>query len=129
MFKRIDHIEIVPSQLQRTIDFYTSILGFKLKSRNVVNAPPLEEIVYLVLGDTMVELLKFSQPSLPYPVTAVPPIGYHSLALEVDDMEASIGYLRDHGVEVTWGPAKLPTSRRAEIRDPDGLPIELRQWF
>jgi 4-hydroxyphenylpyruvate dioxygenase-like putative hemolysin len=32
MFKRIDHVEIVPADLQRTINFYTTILGFTLKA-------------------------------------------------------------------------------------------------
>jgi glyoxylase I family protein len=129
MFKRIDHVEIVPADLQRTIDFYTNILGFTLKSGHGVKAPPLEEVVYLTLGDTMVELLRFSQPGTPPTTASVPPVGYHLLALEVDDMAASVQYLRERGVVISWGPTDLPTSRRAEIQDPDGLPIELRQWL
>jgi hypothetical protein len=43
-------------------------------------------------------------------------------------MEAAITYLRDHGVYVTWGPIDLGISIRAEITDPDGLSIELREW-
>jgi len=31
-------------------------------------------------------------------------------------------------VEITWGPITLGKSKRAEIKDPDGLSIELRQW-
>jgi glyoxylase I family protein len=31
-------------------------------------------------------------------------------------------------VPITWGPVNLGDSRRAEIHDIDGLPIELRQW-
>ena len=129
MFKRIDHVEIVPADLQRTINFYTAILGFTLKSLHSVKAPPLEEVAYLTLGDTMVELLRFSQPGAPLPAAPVPPVGYHLLALEVDDMEASVQYLRERGVAITGGPVDLPTSKRAEIQDPDGLPIELRQWL
>jgi glyoxylase I family protein len=36
--------------------------------------------------------------------------------------------LRQKGVEAAWGPVKRPDYARAEIRDPDGNPIELRQW-
>ena len=32
------------------------------------------------------------------------------------------------GVGAAWGPVKRPDYARAEIRDPDGNPIELRQW-
>jgi len=28
-----------------------------------------------------------------------------------------------------WGPMKRAEYARAEIRDPDGNPIELRQWY
>jgi hypothetical protein len=31
-------------------------------------------------------------------------------------------------VEAAWGPMKRPDYARAEIRDPDGNPIE-RQWM
>jgi catechol 2,3-dioxygenase-like lactoylglutathione lyase family enzyme len=32
MFKRIDHVEIVTDQLERTVQFYTEILGFTVKT-------------------------------------------------------------------------------------------------
>ena len=50
------------------------------------------------------------------------------MAIEVDDMDRAIEYLKSKGVSVSWGPVTLGTSKRAEIKDPDGLSIELRQW-
>jgi glyoxylase I family protein len=50
------------------------------------------------------------------------------MAIEVDDMDEAIEYLKGKGVEVLREPVKIGTSRRAEIKDPDGLSIELRQW-
>ena len=32
MFKRIDHVEIVTNQLDQTVQFYTEVLGFRVKS-------------------------------------------------------------------------------------------------
>jgi cold shock CspA family protein len=32
MFKRIDHVEIVTDQLDRTVQFYTEVLGFTIKA-------------------------------------------------------------------------------------------------
>lgn len=40
-----------------------------------------------------------------------------------------IAYLEGKGVACTWGPLKRPAYARAEIRDPDGNSIELRQWI
>ena len=34
MFKRIDHVEIVTNQLDRTVQFYTDVLGFRVKARD-----------------------------------------------------------------------------------------------
>lgn len=125
MFKRIDHVEILPSDFDRSMEFYQKILEFRLVSRMPVEAGPLKEIAYLQLGDTVIELLYIENPG---PMTASMTVGYRAIALEVELMEAALTYLRDKGVAVTWGPADLGTSIRAEITDPDGLNIELREW-
>ncbi|BCG47286.1 Lactoylglutathione lyase and related lyases [Citrifermentans bremense] len=126
MFKRIDHVEIIPRDFERSIRFYTDILGFAMKQRMAVSAPPLEEIAYLALGDTVLELMRVKDPTL----SAAEPwsTGYRMMALEVDDMDRALEYLAQKGIEPTWGPVSLGPSKRAEIHDPDGLPIELRQW-
>lgn len=55
--------------------------------------------------------------------------GWQCLALEVEDMDGALAALKLKGVEPAWGPMKRPDYARAEIRDPDGNPIELRQWY
>jgi len=125
MFKRIDHVEIIPSDYERTMLFYTDVLEFKVKQRIPVNAPPLEEIAYLTLGNTMIELIKVTNPQ---PPAEGMPIGYRCIALEVENMDQTAAYLEGKGVPITWGPMDLGDSLRAEIQDPDGLVIELRFW-
>ena len=51
------------------------------------------------------------------------------IALEVEDMQETADYLRTKGVEIVWGPRVRETYSRAEICDPNGFHIELRQWF
>ena len=126
MFKRIDHVEILPSDVERTIKFYTEILGFKIKQRKRIEKPPLEEIVYLELNGTVIELLSVKNP-VP-PSTEQWQIGYKRVAIEVEDMDKAIEYLTQKGIEISQGPVTSGTSKRAEINDPDGLSIELRQW-
>ena len=125
MFKRIDHVEILPGDFERSMAFYKDVLGFRLVSRMQVQTGALKEIAYLQLGDTVIELLNVKNPT---PMSASMTVGYRAIALEVESMERAITYLRDHGVYVTWGPIDLGTAIRAEITDPDGLPIELREW-
>ena len=96
MFKRIDHVEIVTDQPERTVEFYTEVLGFKVRSRDRIDGSPLGVpmgLVYLDLGGTTVE------------------------------------YLRTKGIEIVWGPKVREKYARAEICDPNGYHIELRQWF
>ncbi len=126
MFKRIDHVEIIPRDFDASLRFYCDVLGFKVKQQMAVAAPPLEEIAYLELGDTVLELMRVTNAAL---VTTEPwSTGYRMMALEVEDMDKAIEYLAGKGVAVTWGPVSLGKSKRAEIHDIDGLPIELRQW-
>ena len=126
MFKRIDHVEIIPRDFERSIGFYTEVLGFQVKQRQKVEAPPLEEVAYLELGDTVVELMRVRDAvCVPFEPWRT---GYRMMALEVEDMDKAVAYLTDKGVAITWGPVVLGKSKRAEIQDPDGLPLELRQW-
>jgi glyoxylase I family protein len=125
MFKRIDHVEITSGDLERSIRFYQEMFGFVLKERIKPSLPEIKEIAFLTLGDTMIEMLTFKNAA---PPSSGPQIGFRSMAIEVDDMDLAIKYLKGKGVEVLREPVKIGTSKRAEIRDPDGLSIELRQW-
>ncbi|MBJ6750225.1 VOC family protein [Geomonas anaerohicana] len=126
MFKRIDHIEIIPTDFDRSVKFYTEVLGFSIKEQMAVAAAPLEEIAYLALGDTVLELMRVKDPTI---TTAEPwSTGYRMMALEVEDMDAALAYLAGKGITPSWGPVQLGPSKRAEIRDCDGFSIELRQW-
>ncbi len=132
MFRRIDHIEVVTARPERAVAFYTGVLGFRVRERQRVPASSLGplELVYLELGGTTVELMCYPEAD-PQPLAreAGERLGYRMMALEVDDMDGALAYLKGKGVDCTWGPVKRPEYARAEIRDPDGNSIELRQWI
>ncbi len=132
MFRRIDHIELVTARPERAVAFYTDVLGFRVRERQRVPSSPHGplDLVYLELGGTTVELMCYpeAQPQ-PRETGERERLGYRMMALEVDDMDAALAYLGGKGVACTWGPMKRPAYARAEIRDPDGNPIELRQWI
>jgi glyoxylase I family protein len=131
MFKRIDHVEIVTDQPDRTVEFYTEVLGFKLKFRDRIERSSLGvpmELVYLDLGGTVVELISYEGAAVE-PAPQKEHLGYRMMALEVEDMQQTIAYLQTKGIEIVWGPRVRETYARAEIRDPNGYHIELRQWF
>jgi glyoxylase I family protein len=130
MFKRIDHIEIVTVEPERTVKFYTEILGFRVKQRDHIERPggSALDLVYLDLGGTVVELISYQGVRVD-PAPQGEHLGYRMMALEIDDMAKTVGDLKKQGVEVVWGPVTRPTYARAEIEDPNGYRIELRQWF
>ena len=130
MFKRIDHIELLTAQPGRTIDFYTGVLGFKVRARDRIPSTPLGplDLVYLDLGGTTVEVMCYPDAKIPEN-SFNPTLGYRMMALEVENMDRALALLKAKGVEPSWGPVRRPTYARAEIRDPDGNSIELRQWL
>jgi catechol 2,3-dioxygenase-like lactoylglutathione lyase family enzyme len=130
MFKRIDHIELVTARPEEAINFYTDVLGFKLRARDRVSGTPLGplDLAYLDLGGTTVELMTYPE-AKPEPAQRAEHFGYRMMALEVADMKQAIGYLEAKGIQPAWGPIFREKYSRAEIRDPDGNHIELRQWL
>jgi catechol 2,3-dioxygenase-like lactoylglutathione lyase family enzyme len=125
MFKRIDHVEIVPSDFERAIKFYTEVLGFKIEDRIKVDRPPLKELAFLGLGGTTLEFFSVVGPEPTSEDTWR--VGCRRIALEVEDVAKAIDFLKSKGVTITREPTSSATSVRAEFEDPDGLSIEMRQ--
>jgi glyoxylase I family protein len=85
MFKRIDHVEIVTDQPERTVAFYTEILGFTVKQRDRIERSGLGmpiDLVYLDLGGTVVELITYDGATVD-PAPRNEHLGYRMIALEV----------------------------------------------
>ena len=132
LFKRIDHIELLTAAPERAVAFYIGVLGFRERERTRIPQTPQGplDLVYLQLGDTTLEVMCYPEAKPPIaPRSAEARLGWQCLALEVEDMDAALSALKAEGVEPAWGPMKRPDYARAEIRDPDGNPIELRQWY
>jgi catechol 2,3-dioxygenase-like lactoylglutathione lyase family enzyme len=130
VFKKLDHVEIVTDHPDRSVEFYTRVLGFEVKLRQDVKLPGGSgtlDIVYLDLGGTAIELMSYR--GLPVgPAPQKEHHGYRLMALEVESMKEALEYLKTKGVGPSWGPVALEIYTRAEIRDPDGYSIELREW-
>ena len=126
LFKRIDHLELVPSDTEKSLDFYINILGFKIKSRLVLNMPPVKEVIFIELGDTVMDVLSVESPAEKSKEKFR--VGFRGFAIEVEDMTKAVEHLEKNNVPITVKPVDIGDSFRGEIRDPDGFMIELRQW-
>ncbi|HUK60793.1 MAG TPA: VOC family protein [Stellaceae bacterium] len=129
MFKRIDHVELVTDQPEQTVKFYTEVLGFSVKKRDRVQAPngTALDLAYLDLGGTVIEVITYNGVK-PGPAASGVHLGWNLAAIEVEDMAKAVDFLKSKGVPITWGPLVRDTYARAEIHDPNGYSIELRQW-
>ena len=125
MFKKIEHTEIVSSNMERTLNYYTDILGFTIQWRRTSDKPPLEEVAFIELNGTLIEVFAVKEPA---PLSGGQwQIGCRRIAIELDDMNKAMDYLRGKGVEISQKPNDVGTTVMAEILDPDGMPIQLVQ--
>ena len=125
MIERVDHVHIVARDMDRSIDFYTHILGFRLLRR--VESGPADrrrQLAYVRLGDFMLELVEPAHDG-EFRGTEARPLG-----LAVADLERTVADLKRLGVEVVNEPAPAFSfaGLQAVIRDPSGLAIEVRQY-
>ncbi len=112
--------------LEKSIDFYTRLLGMKLLRRN--DFPSGEfTLAFVGYGDeannTVIELTHNWGQKTPYETGN----GFGHLALGVPDIYAACARLEKEGVKIPRppGPMKHGSTVIAFIEDPDGYKIEL----
>ena len=125
MITGVDHVHVTAVDMDKSIDFYTNLLGFHFL-RRVEHGPAdaRRELAYVGLGDMLLELLP--------PAAGVELAGTAArpFALTVTDVKATVADLAAKGVEVSMAPRTgfSFSGLTAAIKDPSGLTIELREW-
>jgi len=105
----------------RSIEFYTTHLGFTLKHQH------LPEFANAALGDAEI-LLSGPGASGSRPMAdgrAQQPGGWNRIVLRVRDLPAFIGALKSAGLRFRNEMETGPAGSQIQIEDPDGNPIEL----
>ena len=110
----IHHVNLMFDDIDAAREFYAGVMGFDEIERPDFGFPGL----WFQMGAQQLHMQPGKAPD-----------SFQHFALEVDDMDAALAHLKARGIEPSWGPLKRPDYARAEIRDPDGNPIELRQWL
>ncbi|MGL6518693.1 lactoylglutathione lyase [Aeromonas caviae] len=122
---RILHTMLRVGDLQRSIDFYTRVLGMTLlrKSENSEYKYTLAFVGYGDEKDEAVIELTYNWGVSEYEIGSA----YGHIALEADDIYATCEALRAAGAKITRepGPVKGGTTVIAFVEDPDGYKIEL----
>lgn len=122
---RILHTMLRTGDLQRSIAFYTEILGMKLLRQK--DYPEGEfTLAFLGYGDeseqTVIELT-YNWGVEHYDLGS----GYGHIAIEVDDVYAATDRIKAKGGKIIRdaGPMNAGSTIIAFVEDPDGYPIEL----
>ena len=122
--RKVHHIAIICSDYRRSLEFYTSVLGFKVVAEHW-RAERSSYKTDLVLGDEyMIEL--FSFPSPPSRLTRPEAAGLRHLAFGVVDVEKEASELDRMGIQHEDIRIDPYTGKKfLFFSDPDSLPLEL----
>lgn len=121
---KVHHIAIICSDYQRSLHFYTHVLGLTVLAEHYRESRQSYK-TDLALGDEYVVEL-FSFPSPPPRVTHPEAAGLRHLAFEVDDIIETVQELDAMGIEHEEMRTDEYTGKRfLFFQDPDGLPIEV----
>jgi catechol 2,3-dioxygenase-like lactoylglutathione lyase family enzyme len=110
---RFDCVFYYVSDLDRSVAFYTGVLGFRLSTRDVVARFHVDGILF--------ELVPTDDPAL------LTGRGNARLALEVDDIIATLQQLRAKGVRIA-DARRVSNGHLAFLYDPDGNEICVWQY-
>jgi glyoxylase I family protein len=118
---RLRGVRYQVKDVSRSIDFYTRQLGFKLEAQHL---PAFAEVS---AGDLRLILSgPGASGSRPMPDGhRQEPGGWNRVILQVDDLPACIGVLKNAGVHFRNEMEAGPGGKQIQLEDPDGNPLEL----
>jgi lactoylglutathione lyase len=123
MITKLLHTRYRVQDLERTVHFYTQVLGLQEVSRHA--SPRGSQLVFLKApqSEELIELCKYDASG---PVLVGPDLTH--LAFEVQNLEAFAAHAADLGYPLSDGPTKTSSgSLIAFIDAPEGYEIELIQ--
>jgi glyoxylase I family protein len=115
MHERIHHAAFPFDDFERSLDFYTRVLGMQVRS----DRPHLDGIpgAWLDVGEQQVHLITAKERATPH------------VSFVVDDLDALITRLRAAGTEIQAGPTAVGPGlgRQIAFLDPFGNELEARE--
>jgi lactoylglutathione lyase len=112
------------TDLQRSIDFYTKVLGMKVKGRGKIDQTKGETVGLESEKDGFALELNYYEKSSPFNTEYVVGEGLDHLAFNVDNLEKALEEAKKAGYKAIL-EMKADGGRWAYIQDPDGIWIEL----
>lgn len=122
MIKQLSHLCLGVRDLQRSLDLYCRLLGFKVIHEFRNSAGECYGVFLSTGGSTFVELFRQQEP--------MPENSgfFRHLCFEVTDIHAHADYLRRNGFSTQVSRGKTDRVLQCWIDDPDGNRIEFQQF-
>lgn len=122
--KKVNHIAIIASDIEKSIAFYVDVLGFTIIRRVYREERDSWKVDLALDGDYLIELFTF--PDAPQRPSYPEALGLRHLAFSVENIEDSISELNSKGIKTENIRIDPFTGCKCVFfSDPDGLPIEL----
>ena len=101
LFGRIDHIGVAVEDLDAAIELYASRLDMREQHRETVESQGVEAVL-LEVGEGHVELLRpLADDTAVAKFLAKRGPGLHHVAYQTDDIDRTLGVVRDAGIDLT----------------------------
>jgi len=124
MKTKFAYVGIRVTNLQKSIDFYTKVLGMNVTGRSKIEQTKGETVGLQSEKDGFILELNYYEKSSPYNIKYAVGEGLDHLAFKVDDLDKALEEARLAGHR-TILEMKADGGRWAYIEDPDGIWIEL----
>ena len=121
---KFTYVGIRVTNLQKSIDFYTKLLGMKVAGRGKNEQTKGETVALQSEEGGFILELNYYEKDSPYNTKYVVGEGLDHLAFKVDDLDKALEEARLAGYRVIL-QMKAEGGRWAYIEDPDGIWIEL----
>lgn len=140
---RLDHVNIVVSDIDRSVAFYGHLLGLTVMMDRVLEGPWFEDVTGItgararcvILGGNggqcRVELLRYegTDGTALAANSHVATPGLRHFAIRVDNIEACLSTLAEPPLIIAVPRDIVPVGKRmAYVRDPDGAIVELAEY-
>ncbi len=124
MTARFTYVGIRVRDLVRSIDFYTKLLGMKVKGRSRIEQTKGETVSLEAENGGFTLELNYYERNSPYYTEYTVGEGLDHLAFGVDDLNRTLEAARKSGYRII-SEIKANESRWAYIEDPNGIWIEV----
>ena len=143
MIRKIDHINISVTDLEKTKEFFTGLLGFEVEKEGYLEGPWMDATVGLkdvkarfarlsIPGtETSIELIRYFRPEggKDQEMHHANRIGFRHIALEVTDIDSVYQKLKDAGVRMFSEIQNYTEKKRlCYFYGPDDIILELAEY-